>query len=558
MQPIRRTGPLFFVVRAVACAALILCAPVAAAHAAPIKPAALRVIVDAGHGGVYSGATYGGSQEADINLAIAKRLEAELDRRGIDARLTRSKDSRVYRGGSVRTWRFDERTKLYRYAYWPVKDAEDRLRLDLQSRVDVANASGADLFVSIHNNAAGSSAHGIEVWRAPNDSLGQRFGQDVQSHVVHTTSATNRGVQTASFYVVRWSNVPAVLAETGFMSNSAERAKLRSSRYQKKLAIGIADGIQAFAARPVNEPYQRYWGPTRYDTAASVSAAGWPSGVPAVVLASGIAFSDALVAGPLAAKLGGPIVTTSGSGLAPSVVRELERLAPRRIVVVGNRASVPDAVAAQAAAAAGLGSADVERVDGADRYEVSLAVARKVVTAETTSVVVVTGTGFADALSIVARAAERGEPILMASPQGLSDGALELIRERPDRTVTVIGGPPVMPTSVMRGVPFTRLAGKDRYATNWVVFNARYGDAARQRPMLVSGTVFADALVAGPLAAASGRPLLLVSKATVSKELRPWVYANRNAVLDVDVVGGPAAVTAYVSAMFDKMEMRSY
>jgi len=276
------------------------------------------------------------------------------------------------------------------------------------------------------------------------------------------------------------------------------------------------------------------------------------------VLASGATFSDALVAGPLATKLGGPILTTSGSGLAPAVGRELGRLAPRRIVVVGNRVSVPDAVAAQAAAAAGLARADVERIDGADSYEVSLAVARKVVTAETTSVVVASGTGFADSLSIVASAAERGEPIILASPEGLSDGALQLIRERPDRTVTVIGGTTIMPTSVMRGVPFTRLAGKDRYATNWVVFNARYDVGARTRPVLVSGAQFADALVAGPLAAASGRPLLLVGKATVSQDLRPWVYANRDTALDVDIVGGPAAVTAYVSAMFDKMEMRSY
>lgn len=557
MQPIRRHGPILLAVQVCVLAALVLVLPVTA-FASPIRPAALRVVVDAGHGGIYSGATYAGIQEADINLAIAKKLAAELKRRGIDARLTRSGDTRVYRGGLIRTWRFDEGTKLYRYAQWPVEDAGDRLTLDLQSRADAANASGADLFVSIHNNAAGSSAHGIEVWRAPNDRLAQRFGEDVQSHVIDTTSATDRGVHTASFYVVRWSNVPAVLAETGFMSNAAERARLRSSSYQSKLARGIADGIQAFAARPVSEPFTRYWGPTRYDTAASASAAGWKSGVSAVVLASGATFSDALVAGPLAAKLGGPILTTSGSGLAPSVVRELMRLTPRRIVVVGNRTSVPDTVATQAAAAAGLRSADVERIDGADRYEVSLAVARKVMSADTTGIVVASGTGFVDSLSIVASAAERGEPIILVSPQGLSDDALQLIRERPDRAVTVIGGTTIMPASLMRGVPFTRLAGKDRYATNWVVFNARYGAAQRMSPILVSGEQFADALVAGPLAAADGRPLLLVGKATVSRDLRPWVYANRDATLDVDVVGGPAAVTAYVSAMFDKMEMRSY
>jgi len=560
MQPISRPGPFRFAVPAIvvpALVALTLCVP-AVARAEQLKPAALRVMVDPGHGGTYSGATYGRVQEADVNLAIAKKLAAELERRGIDARLTRSSDSKVYRGGSVRTWRFDESSQLYRYRLWPADDAADRLRLDLQARVDAANASGADLFVSIHNNAAGSSAHGIEVWRAPNDPLGQRLGQDVQTHVIHTTAASDRGVHTASFYVVRWSNVPAVLAETGFLSNRAERALLCSSSYQSKLARGIADGIQAFAARQVTEPYQRHWGPTRYDTAAAVSSAGWPSGVPAVVLASGTTFSDALVAGPLATKLGGPILTTSGTALAPSVYRELARLAPRRIVVVGNRASVPDAVVAKAATAAGLDSSAVERIDGADRYAVSLAVARKVVTSETTSVVVVTGTGFADALSIVASASERGEPILLAAPTGLSDEAIALIHGGPGRSVTVVGGPAVMPASVMRGVPFTRIAGADRYATNWAVFNARYGVQSRTRPILVSGVQFADALVAGPLAAAGGRPLLLVGHATVSKDLRPWVYANRDTTMDVDVVGGPAAVTAYVSAMFDKMEMRSY
>ena len=244
MQPIRRHGPVSFAVHTLvvpAIVALMACFP-AAAHAEQIKPAKLRVIVDAGHGGIYSGATYAGVREADINLAIAKQLASELRHRGIDARLTRSSDSMVYRGGSVRSWRFDEATGLYRYRLWPVQDASDRLSLNLQARVDAANVSGADLFVSIHNNAAGSSAHGIEVWRAPNDSLGALFGADIQSHVIAATSATDRGVHSANFYVIRWSNVPAVLAETGFPQHLTKRARLRSSSYQAKLARGIADG----------------------------------------------------------------------------------------------------------------------------------------------------------------------------------------------------------------------------------------------------------------------------------------------------------------------------
>lgn len=528
------------------------------ALAAQVSPAALRVTIDPGHGGGYSGATYSGTQEADINLAVARLVATELKRRRIDVRLTRSSDRLVYNGGTVYTWRFDEGANVYRYAGWSVVSAEDRLRRDLQSRCDVAHAAGSDLFVSIHSNAAGSSAHGAEVWRAPNDKLGQQFGVDMQQKVVAATSASDRGVHTANFYVVRWTNVPAVLVECGFLSNATERAKLRSPSYQAKLARGIADGIQAFARRPVNETFDRVAGATRYDTAAAVAVRGWPGTAPTVVLASGETYPDALVAAPLAAKLGAPILTTARAGLSTSVKQQLARLSPQRLVIVGGEASVSSAVATEAAAAAGIAVEDIERIGGANRYEVSLAVAQQVASTTTTSVVVVSGTGFADALSIAASAAQRGEPILLAAPSGLSPGARDLITGGHSRAVTVVGGTTSLPNAALGGLPFKRLSGRTRYDTNWAVFTARYAETARRKPVLVSGEVFTDALVAGPLAAKSGRPVLLVGHATVSPSLRPWVYGNRNAVLDVDVVGGPASVTAYVSAMFDKMEMRSY
>ena len=195
--------------------------------------------------------------------------------------------------------------------------------------------------------------------------------------------------------------------------------------------------------------------------------------------------------------------------MAPSVVRELGRLAPRRIVVVGDKASVPEALAAQAATAANLNASVIERLDGADRYEVSLAVARAMITSDTTSVVVVSGTALADSLSIAASAAQRGEPILLAPSDGLSAGELELIRGGTGHAVTVVGGETVVPTSAMKGVTFTRLAGGDRYDTNWKVFTARYAPGSRVHPILVSGEVFADAVVSSPFAAMSGRPLVL-------------------------------------------------
>ncbi|MDP2182863.1 MAG: cell wall-binding repeat-containing protein [Actinomycetota bacterium] len=545
-----------------ACVAVLICATLPTpALADPIRPASLHIAIDAGHGGGYSGAYYGGTAEKTLNLAIAKKVAATLRSRGYRVTLTRSDDTKVYRGGGIKTWLWDSKLDAYRYSDWPATDSTDRLRQDLQARCDVANASGADLFVSIHNNAASSSAVGAESYRAPNDPLGNQFAEDVQDELIDATGASDRGVHSAKFYVIRWSNMPAVLVECGFMSNSSELSRLRSSSYQGKVARGIADGIERFADRTVDETFDRWWGADRYETAAAVSRAGWDR-APAVVLASGVKFADSLVAAPLATKLGGPILTTGGDKLPNVIAGEIKRLAPSRIVVVGGPDSVPDSVVREAAAAAGLDvskPAQVRRIGGRDRYEVSMNVAREMSSEPSTGVVVASGEVFPDALSIAASAAQKGQPILLASRARLAPQIKDYIvggdKQRP---VTVVGGTTTLPEAVLEGIEYTRLAGATRYETNWAVFNARYDEAARLRPVIASSQVFPDALVVGPLAAREGRPILLVGKSAMPGYVRQWVYNRRAEEIDAVVAGGPASISAYISKMFVKMEMNSY
>jgi N-acetylmuramoyl-L-alanine amidase len=64
--------------------------------------------------------------------------------------------------------------------------------------------------------------------------------------VIQTTGANDRSVRTANYWVCRKTEMPAVLVETGFLSNAAECANLTSDSYQQKLAQGIANGIVAF------------------------------------------------------------------------------------------------------------------------------------------------------------------------------------------------------------------------------------------------------------------------------------------------------------------------
>jgi len=529
--------------------------------AAPVPPTDLHVVIDPGHGGSYPGAVYGGVTEASLNLAIARRLASELESRGYRVSMTRWTDVMVRQGANRPTWEWVSSANSYQFGMWPVNTANARLRQDLQARCDVANRVGADLFVSIHNNAGPSTAHGAETYRAPNDPLGHQFATDLQTGLVAATKASNRGAKVASFYVLRWTNMPAVLAEIGFMSNATELARLKSATYQQSVARGLANGIDRFSGRQVDESWTRYWGRTRYDTAVAVSKAGWNS-APAMVLASGESFADSLVAAPLAARLGGPILLTRPDVLPAEIEAEIKRLAPGRVVVVGGPLSVSDEAARAAAKAAGLdpaAPASITRFGGRTRYDVAIAVAHELGVDPAVGVVVASGEVFPDALGIAASAAARGEPILLASASDLSPGARSVIGSGGSQVpLTVVGGTTSLPDALFTGLKYERLAGQTRYDTNWSILGARYTADERLRPVIVSAERFPDALVVGPLAAKQGRPILLVGKTAVPTYVREWVYQNRAAAIDPVIAGGPSSVSAYLSKMFDKWKMDTY
>lgn len=525
----------------------------APAAATPQAPARLRVVLDPGHGGGDPGAVYGGTAEKDLALQIAGRVADELRSRGIEVVLTRSTDTEVYRGGALRSW---SPNAPHSYQVWP--DAPKQ-RLELQSRADRANSSGADLFVSIHCNAASSTAaRGIEVFSASNDPLGTAFAGQLVNAMVERTGAPNRGAKKAALYVTRWSNVPAALVECGFMSNPSELALMRSASYQQQLAAGIADGIERFAAAEVVQGFPRLAGSNRYQTAARVSQAVWGPETRTVILASGEDFADSLVAGPLAVSLDAPVLITPAHRLDGAISSELARLSPDSIIIVGGPRAVTETVAVAAAAAAGIPAKSVERIGGENRYEVSAKVAERV-NPQATSVVVASGVSWPDALSISASAASRREPIILTHPSGLSEPARRFLGQ-PGRSITVVGGEAVVPGEVLGELPFTRIAGENRYETNWRVLQQRYSAAQRTRAVIASAESFPDALVVGPYASKQSRPVLLVGKSAMSPEVRPWVYANHlSGVTHTHVVaGGTASLTAYISQMFDKMRMRTF
>lgn len=177
----------------------------------PLDPGRKTVVIDAGHGGSADGAKYEGVPEKTVNLSVARKLEAILKDRGYNVVMTRSNDSTV---------------GLYR-------------------RADIANAVNADLFVSLHANASETNlqARGIYTYYHPTSKRGARLAQAIQSSVIQSTGAQDRGIKSADFVVLRETKMCAVLVEMGFMSTHGELMTLISDSYQNKLALGISEGI---------------------------------------------------------------------------------------------------------------------------------------------------------------------------------------------------------------------------------------------------------------------------------------------------------------------------
>lgn len=165
----------------------------------------MKIFINPGHGGEDCGAVGNGLKERDVVLNIGKRVERYLQAVGY----------------TVKLFQFD----------------------GLQTICDDANAFKADLFVSIHCNAATGNAKGVETYWSGFSQSSQRLAEKIQAQLVGSLPLTNRGVKSASFYVLKNTDAPAVLVETAFIDN-AEDAKLlreREDDFAKAIARGVTD-----------------------------------------------------------------------------------------------------------------------------------------------------------------------------------------------------------------------------------------------------------------------------------------------------------------------------
>lgn len=310
-------------------------------------------------------------------------------------------------------------------------------------------------------------------------------------------------------------------------------------------------GVKSVTVGGTKPTSDRISGGTRYDGAAAVSQAGFPTTAPVVYIASGENAVDAVYAGPAAAKAGGPLLLTAAAGLPDPTRSELTRLQPSRVVFVGGTAVIPDAQLTSVQQL--LPNATVVRRSGADRFEA----ARATIRGEFTSapvVFVVDSNSWTDAISAGNIAAYNGEPVMIVNgPNASVDPAdASLLRDLGTTTVRVIGGSAsvsdAMLNSLASVVPNTaRLAGSDRFATAALAAQRTYGSTHPSTAYLVSGENYPDGLTSAGFTGRSGGPILLARAGCVPQSTLATIYSLH--VSKVTLIGGATVLTSDVGSL---------
>jgi N-acetylmuramoyl-L-alanine amidase len=169
------------------------------------------VIIDPGHGGHDKGGQWGRVYEKHLALDTSIRLEAHLKKMGYNTILTRRSDHFV----------------------------------SLPGRMEMANKHRNAIFISIHYNYTWKQhVSGIETFYHNQNS--HKLAKDVHRGMMSRVKVVDRGVKYARYYVIRNTQMPAILVEGGFVSNSNERSRMKTAWFRDAIARGIADGVQRF------------------------------------------------------------------------------------------------------------------------------------------------------------------------------------------------------------------------------------------------------------------------------------------------------------------------
>lgn len=188
-----------------------------------------NIAIDPGHGGIDLGAVLDGVEEKEVALDISKRLKTYLGQKGYNVILTRDGDVSL-----------DKLSKV----------GNNRVKRDLNARINIIDNSGSKLFVSVHVNSdlSYTKANGSIVYynnKFPESkTLAYNIQKELNNIKVNNKRRTLHDPQTAQFYMLKNSKIPGILIETAFISNKQERELMKTEEFRDSIAKAIAHGIE--------------------------------------------------------------------------------------------------------------------------------------------------------------------------------------------------------------------------------------------------------------------------------------------------------------------------
>ncbi len=199
------------------------------------------IVVDAGHGGADPGAVRGSYLEKDITLPVSQKLADYLSQAGALVIMIREDD---------RDLAPDQRSSL-----------AQKKRADLKQRVNIANQSGAHLYVSIHVNADPSSRwSGAQTFYHAKSERSKVTAVLIQEEMTRLLKNTQRKAKVGTYYILSQTQMPSVIVEIGFISNPQEARNLVDEDYQTQVAYAIFSGIAKAQIQDYDEDIQDYPG----------------------------------------------------------------------------------------------------------------------------------------------------------------------------------------------------------------------------------------------------------------------------------------------------------
>jgi putative cell wall-binding protein len=339
---------------------------------------------------------------------------------------------------------------------------------------------------------------------------------------------------------------------------------------KRRVTAALASGALGLGALAVTAPLasatsnlttSRLGGLDRYQTAADIAEAAFPSGASTAIVATGENYPDALAANYLAGDLNAPVLLTSTDSLNASTSEALAHLGVSNVDIVGGTAAVSAAVATAIAAlpAPGGGKITVTRIAGNTRYGTAADIATTPPTSfvgdynSVPTAIVTTGLNFPDALSVGPMAYAKHFPVLLTDPSTLSPETAAALTSLHIQEVLVPGGDQAVSSGVISAIEALNptivvdqfAPGTDRYETSADVasFEVNNLGFSASSVLLARGDEFPDALAGGPLGGVNTEPIVLTSPSSLPQATSNFLAGEASSLTSITALGGTSAIS---------------